>query len=67
MTALLDLARAVGFEAAAPLRAEQLVFRPEVREMCRADRCRRAAADQRPSDRAPPRPEPADPRRARRD
>ena len=32
-----------------------------------ADRCRRAAADQRPSDRAPPRPEPADPRRARRD
>ena len=40
MTALLDLARAVGFEAAAPLRAEQLVFRPEVREMCRADRCR---------------------------
>lgn len=40
MTALLDMARAAGFEAAAPLRAEQLVFRPEVREMCRADRCR---------------------------
>lgn len=40
MTALLDIARAAGFEAAAPLRAEQLVFRPEVREMCRADRCR---------------------------
>lgn len=40
MTELLTLARAAGFEETAPLQAAQLVFRPEVREMCRADRCR---------------------------
>ena len=39
MTALLDMARAAALRRQ-PLRAEQLVFRPEVREMCRADRCR---------------------------
>ena len=40
MTELLTLARAAGFEEAALLQTAQLVFRPEVREMCRADRCR---------------------------
>ena len=39
MTELLTMARAAGFEETAPLHAAQLVFRPEVREMCRADRC----------------------------
>lgn len=40
MTELITLAAAAGFEETAPLRAERLVFRPEVRDMCRADRCR---------------------------
>lgn len=39
MTELLTMARDAGFEETAPLHAAQLVFRPEVREMCRADRC----------------------------
>ena len=66
-TKLMTLAAENGFSHAAPVDMNALTPRREVREMCRADRCRRAAADQRPSDRAPPRPEPADPRRARRD
>ena len=39
MTELLTLARDAGFEETTPLQAAQLVFRPEVRDMCRADRC----------------------------
>lgn len=39
MTELLTLARDAGFEETAPLHAAQLMFRPEVRDMCRADRC----------------------------
>ena len=41
MTELLTLARDAGFEETTPLQAAQLVFRPEVRDMCRADRCGR--------------------------
>lgn len=37
MTELLTLARDAGFEETTPLQAAQLVFRPEVRDMCRAD------------------------------
>lgn len=39
MTELLTMARDAGFEETAPLQAARLVFRPEVRDMCRADRC----------------------------
>ena len=39
MMELLTMARDAGFEETALLHAAQLVFRPEVREMCRADRC----------------------------
>ena len=37
---MLLLAKEAGFSYAAPLAMEALVFRPEVREMCAADRCR---------------------------
>lgn len=36
----LSLATAAGFDKSAPLRSDALVFREEVRAMCRADRCR---------------------------
>lgn len=36
----LSLAAAAGFDKSAPLRSDALVFREEVRAMCRADRCR---------------------------
>ena len=36
----LKTADAIGFEKAAPLARDALIFREEVRAMCRADRCR---------------------------
>ena len=39
-TDYITLALEVGFTYAAPLSLDALVFRPEVREMCAADRCR---------------------------
>ena len=40
LDALLEEAKAAGFEVAAPLDVKTLKFLPEVREMCSADRCR---------------------------
>lgn len=39
MEEVLKLADEVGFSHAGPVKAEHLVFMPEVREMCAADRC----------------------------
>lgn len=40
ITEALKTADAVGFEKTAPLMRDALIFREEVRAMCRADRCR---------------------------
>ena len=40
INAALSLAASVGFEQSAPLAADALIFREEVRAMCHVDRCR---------------------------
>ena len=39
ITAIIEKARSAGFETAAPLSVDTLRFMPEVRDMCKADRC----------------------------
>lgn len=39
IAAALDTAKEIGFDIAVPMMSEALIFREEVRDMCRADRC----------------------------
>jgi Predicted metal-binding protein (DUF2284). len=41
LSAIIEKAQAEGFETAAPLSVDTLCFLPEIREMCKADRCHR--------------------------